>query len=121
MKAKTLAIGAMCAITVAFLGCSDSNGKKESDTDKSATTTVVGQSDPVAVAKAWWEAATEENADRLLALTAEEAREDRKRLYGRRTCQAAPDGEDNGEDLRFAHIRSRQENTGGEDAADFEG
>jgi len=79
MKAKTLAIGATCAITVAFLGCSDSNGKKESDTDKSATTTVVGQSDPVAVAKAWWAAATEENADRLLALTAEEAREEMKK------------------------------------------
>ena len=78
MKTKALAIGALCAIAVGFLGCSDANGKKENDTDKAVATTVVGQSDPVAVAKAWWTAATEENADRLLALTAEEARETMK-------------------------------------------
>ena len=78
MKTKALAIGALCAIAVGFLGCSDSNGKKENDTDKAAATTVVDQSDPVAVAKEWWTAATEENADRLLALTAEEAREGMK-------------------------------------------
>ena len=36
------------------------------------------QSDPLVVAKSWWTAATEENGDRLLALTAEEAREGMK-------------------------------------------
>lgn len=67
MKTKMM-FGVLCAVAIGFLGCSDSK-KVESDVD---------QSDPVIVAKAWWTSATEENADRLLALTAEEAREEMK-------------------------------------------
>lgn len=74
MKAKTLAIGALCAIAVGFLGCSEKNDGE----NKSASATAMDQFDPLVVAKSWWTAATEENGDRLLALTAEEAREGMK-------------------------------------------
>ena len=73
MDTRILAIGILGAIAVGFLGCSDSNGK-----DNATSTITENLSDPVVVVKAWWTAATEENADRLLALTAEEAREEMK-------------------------------------------
>ncbi len=84
MKLKALAIGALCAIAVGFLGCSKEQGDKKDqggnkDQGKVESATKVDQSDPLAVARAWWTAATEGDLDGLLVLTDEEFREEVKK------------------------------------------
>lgn len=87
MKLKALAIGALCAIAVGFLGCSKEQGDKKDqggnkDQGKVESATKVDQSDPLVVAKAWWTAATEGDLDGLLALTDEKFREETKKEIG---------------------------------------
>ena len=85
MKLKALAVGALCAIAVGFLGCADSNSKKDQgdkkDQDKVTSTTKVDQSDPLVVAKAWATASTEGDLDGVLALTDEDSREKLKKEF----------------------------------------
>ena len=75
---RLMAITAACAVVIAIGGCGKNEAAKQDQTVAESKTPAIDQSNPLAVAKAFWTAATEEDTGKLLALTAEEAREEVK-------------------------------------------
>ena len=75
---KLIAIATACAVAIVISGCEKQQPSEQPKPEKAqaaATTPALDQTDPLVVAKAWWKAATEKDAEKLLSLTAEEARE----------------------------------------------
>lgn len=75
---KLMAIATVCAAAVAIGGCGKNEASKQDKPIAESQTPAIDQAEPLAVAKAFWTAATEEDADTLLALTAEEEKEEVK-------------------------------------------
>ena len=78
---KLIAPATAVAAAIVISGCEKQQPSDQPKPEKAqaAATPALDQTDPLVVAKAWWKAATEKDAEKLRSLTAEEAREDMKK------------------------------------------